>query len=437
MKINNGSKYNLATAMTLVIGTVIGSGIFFKAERILAITNYSVTRGISAWLAGGLVMLFCAVAFSVLALKYPDADGLTGFATQTVGPSYGYYTGWFMATIYYPTMTSVLAWLSSRYLCILMGFDETGAEALLFSGLFLTAIFVMNVLAPVIAGYFQISTTVIKLLPLFAVALIGISAGIKNGVLFGDRTYINPVDANGNNSFFAAVVSSAFAYEGWIAATSIQRELKNSHRNLPIALTGGSIFVILIYILYYIGYAGFMPGTILLNRGGSILYVFIFISCLGTLNGLTMASSRAFYSIARHKKGPVPDMLSSMDPYSKSPMNSAAVSLLVCFIWLVYFYGANLVTEPWFGYFSFDSSELPVITTYAIYIPIFISMLRNKELKTTGSRYVIPCAAILASVFMMYCAYIAHKGDIPFYLIIFIVVLVIGAVLNKLNRISK
>ena len=108
-------KYGLFTAICLVVGIVIGSGVFFKAQTILQKTNGDMPLGIAAWAIGGLIMIVCILAFANMAQKYEKVNGVVDYAEALVGPKYGYYMGWFMTTIYYPSMTSVLAWLSARY----------------------------------------------------------------------------------------------------------------------------------------------------------------------------------------------------------------------------------------------------------------------------------------------------------------------------------
>jgi len=86
-----------------------------------------------------------------------------------------------MAVIYYPTLTSVLAWVSARYTCVLLGWDIVGSEAMALSGFYLMSIFAMNALSPKLAGKFQVSTTAIKLIPLALMAVVGTIAGLSNG----------------------------------------------------------------------------------------------------------------------------------------------------------------------------------------------------------------------------------------------------------------
>ena len=108
-------KYGLLTAICMVVGIVVGSGVFFKAQTILQKTNGDMPLGIAAWAIGGLIMIVCILAFANMAQKYEKVNGVVDYAEALVGPKYGYYMGWFMTTIYYPSMTSVLAWLSARY----------------------------------------------------------------------------------------------------------------------------------------------------------------------------------------------------------------------------------------------------------------------------------------------------------------------------------
>ena len=108
-------KYGLLTAICMVVGIVVGSGVFFKAQTILNATGGDMPLGIAAWIIGGAIMIFCILAFSVMAQKYEKVNGIVDYAEATVGGKYAYYTGWFLSTIYYPTLTSVLAWLSARY----------------------------------------------------------------------------------------------------------------------------------------------------------------------------------------------------------------------------------------------------------------------------------------------------------------------------------
>lgn len=308
--------------------------------------------------------------------------------------------------------------------------------------LYLVSSFTMNALSPVLAGKIQVSTTVIKLIPLFLMAVVGTFAGLRSGMTMYNFTHY--VSQSTTNGLFTAVVAASFAYEGWIIATCINAELKNAKKNLPLALIAGTFITMSVYILYYIGLAGtiknevMMAGgetgaklafqTVFTSAGGSLLFVFVIISCLGTLNGLMLGCTRGIYSIAARGLGPKPRVFSQVDPATNMPVNSAIMGLFLCSLWLFYFYGANL-TDNWFGFFSFDSSELPIITIYALYIPIFIMFMKKGKELNFFNRFLMPCISLAGCIFMIAAAWFAHGIAAIAYLIVFFVIMAFGAVL--------
>ncbi len=440
-------KYGLITAIAMVVGIVIGSGVFFKAEKILTATGGNLKQGIFAWVIGGIIMISCAYTFSVMATKYQYVNGVVDYAEAAMGKTYAYYVGWFMAIIYYPTITSVLAWVSARYTCVILGFSITGGECMTIACLYLVSSFTLNALSPVLAGKFQVSTTIIKLIPLFLMAVFGTITGLHNGMTAYNFTH--EVTKSSSHGLFTAIVAASFAYEGWIIATSINAELKNAKKNLPLALIAGTFITMSVYILYYIGLAGtiknevMMAGgeegarlafqTIFSSAGGTLLFVFVIISCLGTLNGLMLGCTRGIFSLAARGLGPKPKIFSQVDPVTNMPVNSAILGLFLCGVWLLYFYGANLTTN-WFGFFSFDSSELPIVTTYALYIPIFLMfMVKGKELNVFN-RILMPCLSLAGCIFMIIAAWYAHGMAVVAFLIVFLIVMFLGALLLKMSK---
>ena len=447
-------RYGLFTAICMVVGIVIGSGVFFKAQDILNHTSGNMLLGILAWVIGGIVMIICAANFANFATRYVKVNGIVDYAEAAVGPKYAYMTGWFLSTIYFPAMTSVLAWVSARYTLVLFNpeADITSGLCMALGAFYLCAVYALNILSPKLAGKFEVSATVIKLIPLAVIVVVGTIIGLINGNTL--EAFENSVhQTNGDfMGVFSGIAAAAFAYEGWSIATSINAELKNPKKNLPIALVVGTAIIMAVYILYFIGLTGGASVDVLRhdgspaafknlfgNVGGTVMNVFIVISCLGTLNGLMLACTRSFYSVAVRGCGPKPKTLSAVDAQTNMPSNSGVLALLFCGAWFFYFYAANL-TKPVFGIFSFDSSELPIITIYAIYIPIFVMFIIKEGKKNVFKNIVMPALGLISSLFMVFVAVYAHgirpylnaaaNGEfafpVVFYLIVFAVIMVIG-----------
>lgn len=99
-----------------------------------------------------------------------------------MGRAYGYYLGWFLAAVYYPCLTSTLAWVSARYTCVLLGYDIVSGECMTITLFYLVAAYFINTMAPRLAGKLQVSMTLIKLVPILLMAGMGTAAGLRSGM---------------------------------------------------------------------------------------------------------------------------------------------------------------------------------------------------------------------------------------------------------------
>ena len=454
-------KYGLFTAICMVVGIVIGSGVFFKAQTILEKTNGNMPLGILAWGIGGAIMMVCIFAFANMATKYEKVNGIVDYAEATVGSKYAYYIGWFMTTIYYPTMTSVLAWLCARYtLTFLVSVNpdfplsipatEGGClfspECLALMLFYMCASYTINALSPKLAGKLQTTTTVIKFIPLCLMAVVGTIYGLIFGMTgqnFTNMATVSP-DAVSSQPLFTAVCATAFAYEGWIIATAINAELKDAKRNLPKALVLGGLVVVITYIAYYIGVAGGATNQELIDYGatiaftnifgnvlGNILNLFVVVSCIGTMNGLMLGCCRGMYSLAARNQGPKPNVFRQIDSATNMPNNASVVGLFFCAFWGLYFFLSQLSASPssWLGPFVFDSSEIPIVTTYLLYIPIFLMWMKKSKDVGIVKRFIVPALAIIGSAFMVCACIVGHGIANLYFLIVFVVFMVIGRVI--------
>jgi amino acid permease-associated region len=145
---------------------------------------------------------------------------------------------------------------------------------------------------------------------------------------------------------------------------------------------------------------------------------------------LMMACTRSFYAMANRGEGPASHIFSNVDKVTNMPTNSAIMGVFMAALWLTYFYGANLVETSWFGNFSFDSSELPIITIYLMYIPIFFMHIRKEKELPVLQRFIMPILGIGASLFMVLAAIVSLGEKIIYYGIIFLVAMVLGCVLK-------
>lgn len=450
MKNELNKKFGLITAICMVAGIVIGSGVFFKATPVFTNNGGDMLMSLLTVLVVGILMTTCAYTFSILAGKHSKVNGIVDYAEGECSMLLAYSTGWFMSVIYYPIIGSTLAWVSANYTCSLFNISNPNVRLLL-TFTFFIASFILNIFSPKISGKFQVSTTVIKLIPLAAMAIIGTVIGLINGQTIENLTAETAAMANSGGSFFGAIVAFAFAYEGWIIATSINAELHDAKKNLPKALVIGTLVVITVYVTYFIGIASVLSVDEIMAAGdalpkiafpklfggnavfGTIVYVFIIISCLGTMNGITIGTSRGMYSLAVRNQGPAPKSFVRIDEKTNMPIKSAILGLAATAVWaLQWEFGLIRGVLP--AFISFENDELPIITLYAFYIPIFINMMRHSKGMHPVKRFVFPSLSILACLFMIFCAFYAYKVQAFYYLFIFAAIMLVGLMFYRNSK---
>ena len=443
-------RYGLLTAISMVIGIVIGSGVFFKAVKVLNLTGGNMGQSLLVIGIVGLIMIACSCAFAALGTKYVKCNGIVDYAEATSGKKYAYYVAWFMSTMYYPIIAATLSWVSARYTTMLFGMEDGGGATCAIGAFYLMASFTINALSPKLAGKLQVSTTVIKLVPLLLMGVVGTIVGLVNGngiAIFSDNSIIA---AGGQNSgILSAVCAFAFSYEGWIIATTINSELKNAKRDLPLALVGGAIFCTLIYSLYVYSMSATMNAEQILQAGdmlpkvafsnvfgnfaGTLVFVFIIISCLGTTNGVMMGTMRGLYSLSFRTEGKRANILAEVDRSTGMPLKSCIACLGICAFWFlqwqVFFWEGPLVmnkTENPAWLLGWEADEIVIITLYAFYIPIFImTMIKEKDFGFV-KRIVLPLLGIAASVFMVYCCVVSYGELVLSYLVVFALFMLAG-----------
>lgn len=438
-------KYGLWTSIAMVVGVVIGSGVFFKADDVLILTDGNLIIALIAWVVGAISMIFGALVFAEFAQRIQKSNGIIDYFEEAYGKKTGYLIGWFQGTVYYAPLSAILAWASAMYTLTLFGVADSSNVSMTWvvAGIYLILGYLLNYFGPVLAGKFQVSTMFIKLIPLTLIAIVGIISGLFNGVLV-DNLVISASSMNiGSGTWASAVVATAFAYEGWIVATTINSEIKDSKKNLPKALTIGAIIIFIVYITYFLGITGVLSTDQIINEGnnavviaakalfgnvaGVLLTAFVVISCLGTLNGLTMSCIRMPFSLSVRNQGPVPKILAKVSTKTNMPTYSAIYAFIISAIYLVIWYGSF---NNWFGRFV-GLDEIPIVLIYGFYILLYVWYMKNFKDINNWKRFGVPTLAIIGSLIILYGG--ITNSSVGIYLIISLLVILLGLLFYRKN----
>lgn len=431
-------KYGLTTAIAMVVGVVIGSGVFFKADDVLKMTDGNLLVALLAWGLGAFSMIFGALVFAEFAQRIEKSNGIVDYSEMAYGKRFGYLVGWFKAVLYYAPLSAILSWVAALYSMILLGSENPTNSTMtwVLAIIYMIITYLVNYYSPILAGKVQVGATVIKLIPLTLVAIVGSISGIMNGVTASNFTSALSSVGSAGGTLATAVVATAFAYEGWIVAVTINSEIRDSKKNLPRALILGAIIVFLVYVFYFLGIASVLPTSEIIAQGdnavsltttqlfgpvaSTVLTVFVIISCLGTLNGLVLSCIRIPYSLAIRNQGPFPKKMRIMNPRNNMPTYSAMFAAFLSFVYLSLWYCS--INKTFGSYIGLD--EIPIVMIYGLYIFLYIWYMR--EFKDLGfvKRFVIPICATMGSLIILYGG--ITNPSIGMYLIISVAVLAFG-----------
>jgi APA family basic amino acid/polyamine antiporter len=343
-------------ATAIVVGTVIGSGIFLVPSEMMRHTGSSALVYL-AWLAGGLLSLFGAMTYAELGAMLPYAGGGYVFLRGAYGdtPAFLYMWTWF--AVAKPASAAAITIGLARTLEFFTAFHWLGNQAiggpihLLWSQIFAIAVvwFMtgLNYLGIEKAGNFQLVFTVLKaILILIVVALCFASASGS----FSNFSTTLPHAEGGFSGFMLAVIATLWAYDGWPDLTILAGEIKRPGRSLPIALIGGLCIVGFLYMatnaaMQYILSASKIAGSehpavaalevVAGHAGAGFVAAAMALSIFVTLNGTVMSGARVPFAAARDRL--FIRQFARISPRFQSPSTSLGIQGMLATLLLLLF----------------------------------------------------------------------------------------------------
>ncbi len=436
---NKKEHYGLITATTMIIGIVIGSGIFFKSDDVLNYTGGSIGLGVLVLCIGAFSIIFGSLTLTELSIRTKKNGGFVGYYEDFISKSAASGFGWFQTFIYYPSLNAVVSWVSGIYTCSLFGIKQTLENQIAIGLGFMIAIYLVNILSLKLGGYFQNFSTVIKLIPLLGIAILGLFFG-------GDHPEIpqgiKVISESGVGlGWLAALAPIAFAYDGWIIATSISNEVKKPEKNMPLALIIGPLVVLGVYLLYFLGITNMLgtsyimstgndavnkAGEILLGGNGSkIILIFVIISILGVVNGITLGSLRMPQALASKGMIPNAEKIAVINPRYQLSLKSCLVSFVITLIWLLLHY----ITQKSGIIGKSDVSEIAIVFSYVSYIILYVKVIKMKKdniIKSSFKGIICPILGIIGSVIILIGGIVSNPLYVPIFMVLCLVACGLG-----------
>jgi APA family basic amino acid/polyamine antiporter len=418
-------KYGLGTAVSLVVGIVVGIGIFFKAGPVLEATGGNGSYALIAWVLAALLTTIGAIVISEIASMGSKTGGLMSFCETAWGERFGFFVGWVQTVLYIPLILSVILYYSTVFTCAFLQIEPTVPVQAALAAFYLITFSAANLLAESLGGLLQRVATIIKLIPLLAIAVFGYFH--QGDAIPASTAALASVTQVG----FATAIASAmipvlFAFDGWIFVTTIAHEIKKPQRNLPLAMVGGLAIIGLVYVMFTLGLLSVAEGAMYVsgemgvsevatllfgNNISRTLSLFIVISALGGFNGLLLLGMRTPYSLAMRRNFKGSTALLSVSPRTNLPVRSGLtmIALLVIYMVVGFVLVQSGVKTNIFDLYG----DLPIALMWIIYALLFIGVLRLRKTQPEAKRMIrvpaLPVFVLLAIAGTGYALY----GFIP------------------------
>ena len=314
MNINAHKKVGLITGLAMLVGSIVGSGIYFKNNNVFQVTDFSVISTGIAWILACVMSLALAFSFSEIGRIKLDTHEtgttawikklLPSYMTRTLRPFYSLF--------YFSIYTLILGFLASKFFFDALGVYELVNTATISPAVHMVIGFVVTVLL-FIAHYLsrktmsviQVVSSVLKLLPLFAMIIAGLilfnthnltaedisaSKGTNGKNLFHEKATFN------FNDVIISLPMILFAFDAFTSAASIQDKIKNGEKKMPLLITASMLFIVVLYlsltIIQLLRGTGSVLDTMkdIFPAGAGkplsfIIMIFVTISVFGTQNG--------------------------------------------------------------------------------------------------------------------------------------------------------
>jgi APA family basic amino acid/polyamine antiporter len=432
-------QYGFPVAVSMVVGIVIGIGIFFKTSQILLATELNSEAAITAWILGGLISVLSGLTVAEIGAAIPETGGSFAWIRKIYGDKLAFLVGWAQVTIYNPAIIALISYYFAYFTMQFLGIEANMLIHISISFGAMIFVYLINIYTKNVGGKLQTVVTVAKIIPIFLIIIFGF---IYNTDTVAIQSNITPETTTSGKSFWllvgTAILPIMFAFDGWIYVGTIAGDLKNPKRDLPKAIIFGLSFVALVYISLNLALLNVYSPEILVEKGifgvaeevfgtfgSKFIYAGIVVSAFGGLNGFTLVSTRVPYSLADEKLFPKSEYFSKIEDKTGQPLRSSYLMMALSLAYLIAMFISGEVDA--FG-------DIPIALIWIFYTLIFIGLIVLRKKQPNLERPykvplypVIPILAIVGGFTVGISALISQ----PWYFALSIIVTLLGLVFYK------
>jgi amino acid transporter len=416
--------------ISVIVGVVIGAGIYETAPLVLASVPDARTAGL-VWAAGGLLSLIGAACYAELASAYPRSGGDYVYLSRAFGRCVGFLFGWAQLTVILTGSIGMMAYVFAEYAASIWGLGRASV-----TGLAVASVFVLTAVHAVSVGVGKHTQNALSALKVASVGLI-VASGVAMGLSSDGRAPVEPMTSR-EPSLGLALIFVHYTFGGWNDAAFVAAEVRRPGRNLPRALLYGMAAITGIYLLMNgafvlgLGFEGARSSKAvaadLLRAafgpiGGAVMAVVVMVSALGALSGLVFTGARLFASVGADH--PLLSLLGRRKARTGAPLGALAVQLVVtvCLVSLIGTGAGRVAVEravawvglaapTWSGHGGFDTllrATAPVFWVFFLMTGLSLFVLRFKD-PSRRRPFRVPGYPVIPLLFCATCVFMVHAA---------------------------
>jgi APA family basic amino acid/polyamine antiporter len=398
--------FSITDVIALIVGVVIGTGIF-KTPSMIAANTGRTDVFFLAWLAGGIISLIGALCYAELATAYPHTGGDYHYLTRAFGRKVGFLFVWSRMTVIQPGSIAMLAFVFGDYLSQILPLGHSAHS--LYAALSIVILTALNLMGAQKGKWTQNLLTAIK--------LIGLSSVVVVGMMF--PSFPSPmvaVDPNPDTSFGLAMVFVLLTFGGWNEAAYISAELHEVRQNMVRALLWGIGIITVVYLLMNLAYlrglglremsqsevvAADLIRRILGQGGAKFISLLIIVSALGAINASLFTGCRTNYALGQDFS--LFGFLGRWHGRSNTPTNALLFEGVIALVLVLF---GTLVRK---GFVTMVEYTAPVFWCFFLLTGLSLFVLRIKEPEVTRP-FRVPLYPFTPFFFCMTCVYMLQSS---------------------------
>jgi APA family basic amino acid/polyamine antiporter len=382
----------LIECILFVVGFVIGSGIFLKPAIVLKDTG-SPGKALLVWILGGVLTICSALTISEIAAYIPKLGGLYTYLSELYNPAVGFEYGWVEAIIASPGGSAAMAIAFITFATYFV--PMSAARQKVFAIVILLIVITTQIIATKFGMVLQSIAAIAKLVPIAAIIIFGLTHGTAHDISFA---LVGGTEGAGMG---AALLGVLWAYDGWINTCTLGEEVQKPERNLPIAIIGGVVFVMVIYALFNAAIFNTLPAaqvaasekvgvdaSVRLFGKGATAFITagMMISIYGALNAQMASGTRVALAMGENRQLPGSRVLGAIHPKLRTPVNALIFQAVLAVLFIL----------------SGTFNSLTDLTIFVIWIfftmGVFGIFILRKKCPRDKSKYHVPLFPIIPAV---------------------------------------